>query len=71
MWMAKYESRNFEFDAFGNTEAEAKAYLLDGLLIHAQQYNLEPDWFYPSDIWAREIHAKSVYRDCSELRASK
>ena len=71
MWRAFYESANFTFEAFGDTEEEARAFLLDGFTVHAKQYDCEPDWFFPEDIRTGEIHARSVFRDYQQLGGSK
>lgn len=67
MWVAKYESTNFSFEAYGETELKARKALISGLKRHAEQYNCEPDWYCREDIWAYEVTAGSVLRDCEEL----
>jgi len=66
MWIAKFESPNFSFTAYAKTEAQARAYLLEGLETHAQQYDLALDWYYPEEIYTMKI-SPGCYRDNSRM----
>lgn len=68
IYKAYYDSRNFSFEAFAATRAEAHAILLAGLKKHADQYKCEPDWFMFGDadgIEVVEYEVGKAYRDCS------
>jgi hypothetical protein len=66
IYYAHYDSRNFIFDAFGKTAAEAKQALLEGLKTHATQYNTDDKhWWYDDDIWVEEFVIGKCYRDYS------
>ena len=68
MYKAMFDSRNFSFEAYGETEEVAIASLKVGLTNHAKQYRIEPDWWevYSGDIFAIEIECGSCYRDNGE-----
>lgn len=63
VFFARYDSRNFSFEGFGATEAEALQALHKGLKRHGKEYGCAPGWFYPEDIFVREIRLGAVYRD--------
>jgi hypothetical protein len=67
-YRASYDSRNFCFEAYAATQAEAHAILLAGLKKHGKQYKCEPDWFMFGDadgIEVVEYEVGKAYRDCS------
>jgi hypothetical protein len=69
IYYATAESRNFSFDAIGQTYNEAIGQLHKGLKAHAKQYNLEPKWYEEwADINVRELELNKVYRDRSEMK---
>jgi len=68
IYFARYDSRNFSFEAYGMSAAEAKKVLLDGLKTHTDQYNLEDDWWYPSDVFVGEFVLDKCYRDGSLIK---
>jgi len=77
MYKAKLDSYNFSFEAYGETKALAIEHLKLGLKTHAQDYDLENDWWHPlkNDIWAMKIEIgspsfNSCYRD-NELIKTK
>lgn len=45
IYRATLTSRNFRFEAYGDSESSAKNVLIDGLVLHAKQYNLPRDWY--------------------------
>lgn len=68
IYKAYYESRNFDFEAFAETEAKARALLLAGLKKHGKQYKCEPDWFMFGDSDGIEVVDYEIgkpYRDRS------
>jgi hypothetical protein len=69
MWIACYESRNFSFFAYGTTEQMARESLIKGLKTHGKQYDCEPDWYSPDDLYSYpiEIREGCCYRDGSLL----
>lgn len=68
IWVATLETRNFIFEAAGESEAAARFALVDGLLAHGRQYALPHRWF---DHFAddgvlgnvRRLEAGRCYRD--------
>ena len=69
IYFAHYDSRNFCFEAFGKSAAEAKKALLDGLKEHAIQYDTsEKHWWYDDDVCVEERTIGVCYRDKSEVR---
>jgi len=76
MYKAKLESYNFTFEAYAETKALALEHLKKGLQTHAQDYDLDPDWWHElkNDIYAIEIKLgspsfNSCYRDSELLKA--
>lgn len=49
MWVATFESTHFTFMVVADSEKSAKKYMRKGLVKHAEQYGIEPDWFEPLD----------------------
>ena len=68
MFKALFDSRNFSFEAYGETEKVAIDSLKVGLTNHAKQYDIECDWWhkYDGDFYTIEIHCGSCYRDNGE-----
>lgn len=69
MYKANFESSRFSFEAYGETEKVAIASLKLGLVRHAKQYGIEPDWWvkYEGDINTIEIECGSCYRDYEKI----
>jgi hypothetical protein len=68
IYLASAESRNFSFQAVGSTAKSAMEALRKGLLLHAEQYNLDPDWHVENaDFGVEALTLGEVYRDGSEL----
>jgi hypothetical protein len=63
IWKAWYDSRNFEFEAYGETPEGAKATLIKGLRKHGKQYNCEPNWWYADDICVLRYDLDTPFRD--------
>lgn len=73
LWRARLETPNFTFEAFGRDMASARRALGQGLIRHAQQYGLDPDWwrgrgFVPKITYVR---GSAAYRDGELLRGSE
>jgi hypothetical protein len=69
IYLATAESRNFSFQAVGNSEQSAMLALTHGLRIHADQYDLDPEWFEEwADIQVVPLMLGMVYRDGSQLK---
>jgi hypothetical protein len=69
-YKAMFDSRNFQFEAYGENETLAKEHLKKGLGNHAKQYQIPNDWWheYGGDIYVIEIQIgspsfNSCYRD--------
>jgi len=71
IYRAYYDSRNFSFEAYSGTEAQARAKCLEALQIHTKQCDLEPDWFMFFDnvdgIECDDYELDTPYRDRSKL----
>lgn len=69
VFYARYDSRNFFFEGFGATAAEARATLMEALARHAKEYQLPhpTDWYYPEDIAVRAVTLGTPYRDTEEV----
>lgn len=63
LWMAEYNSTNFDFISFGSSETESIEFLKKGLEKHASQYRLSPNWYYEESIRTVEIISGHVFRD--------
>jgi hypothetical protein len=71
IYLATAESRNFSFEAIGETYNEAIKALHKGLKIHAKQYGLAPKWFEEwADIQVNPLTIGEVYRDGSQLKGT-
>ena len=69
-YKAMFDSRNFQFEAYGKNETLAREHLKKGLRNHAKQYQIPNDWWheYGGDIYVIEIEIgrpdfNSCYRD--------
>lgn len=72
IYRAYYDSRNFSFEAYSKSEAQARAKCLEALQLHTKQLNLEPDWFMFGDVDGIECDSYDLdtpYRDRSEVKA--
>jgi hypothetical protein len=63
IYKAQYDSRNFMFEGFGKTKAEALAALNKALELHTKNRDLEEDWFYKDDIFVVEYQLGLPYCD--------
>ena len=64
-YQAKFDSINFQFTAFGKTEAKAIMALKLGLIQHSRDYGIDRDWWkeYANDIYTIEVGLDGCYRD--------
>ena len=69
-YKAMFDSRNFQFEAYGENETLAREHLKKGLNNHAKQYQIPNDWWheYGGDIYVVEIEIgrpdfNSCYRE--------
>ena len=69
IYRARYETRNFLFEAFG--EAEALKAMHEGLETHAKQYGLATNWWrkYENDLSVHDMTIGACYRDNEPLKA--
>jgi hypothetical protein len=60
-YKAMFDSRNFQFEAYGENKTLAKEHLKKGLNNHAKQYQIPNDWWheYGGDIYVIEIQIGS------------
>ena len=71
IYRAYYDSRNFSFEAYSQTENSARYHCKQALLRHGEQCNLEPDWFMFDDvdgIECTEYEMDQPYRDRSIVK---
>lgn len=63
-WQASLDTRNFSFEAFGDTHDSAWGALVQGLKRHGKTYKIEDTWFgeYLPEINVREIKLGTAYR---------
>lgn len=52
LFLAYMETRNFDFDAAGQSPTEAVNVLIQGLRSHAGQCEIPPEWWYSDDMQA-------------------
>ncbi len=68
IFRAYLDTGNFEFEAYGEGEDEARAILRAALIRHAKEYGLSADWFGPSDeLSVLKINMGCAYRDRSRI----
>jgi|APGre2960657404_1045060.scaffolds.fasta_scaffold57723_4 hypothetical protein len=74
---ANFESRNFHFTAYGETETDALKALKKGLLQHSKDYGLPSDWwkewtsvgvFDDDCVYYKKIEIGRAYRDSELLK---
>lgn len=63
IYRAYYESRNFDFEAFDKSEEMARALVMKGLVNHAKEYKLNPDWWDVEGIECDSYELGQSYRD--------
>lgn len=73
MIKAWYQTRNFEFTAYGEDTSQAIDALKKGFDQHAKQYNLNADWWkeFENDICTASIQVNQAYRDDELLNVTK
>jgi hypothetical protein len=71
MFLAKFDSPNFSFQAYGNTRLDAETTLKQGLNLHGLDYDLDKDWWHKwkGDIQTIEINLGVPYRDNEALKS--
>jgi hypothetical protein len=69
---ATYESTNFTFTAYGETETHAVNTLKRGLDQHTTDYGLDVGWWhkFSNDIFVEEIQLNEAYRDHELLKVA-
>jgi hypothetical protein len=72
-YQAKFDSINFQFTAFGKTEAKAIMTLKLGLIQHSRDYGIDRDWWkeYVNDIYTIEVGFDGCYRDNEAILETK
>lgn len=73
MIKAWYQTRNFEFTAYGEDTPQAIDALKRGFDQHAKQYGLNADWWqeFENDICTASIQVNQAYRDDELLKVNK
>jgi len=69
---ATYESTNFTFTAYGESETHAVNTLKRGLDQHTTDYGLDVGWWhkYSADIYVQHIELNKAYRDNEPLKVT-
>jgi hypothetical protein len=62
-WRAWAETRHFNFEAYGTTQAEAIDTLMVGWLAHCAETGAEVDYVPRDDVSYAEIEVGKAYRD--------
>jgi hypothetical protein len=72
MIKATYESQNFTFTAYGETETYAINTLKRGLDQHTTDYDLDVGWWhkFSNDIFVEKIELNKAYRDSELLKVT-
>jgi hypothetical protein len=69
IYRANYESRNFSFEAYGQTKSAALDALNVAIAKHNTQYKISnPSWFYPDDVSLQAYDLNTPYRDREVMR---
>jgi len=70
--IAIYESTNFTFTAYGESETHAINTLKRGLDQHTTDYGLDVGWWHPyaNDIYVQFIEVGKTYRDHESLKVA-
>jgi len=72
LWLAKYETKNYDFEIISESKNQAKDLLIDALESHGEKFNLNENteyernvisWFSEDDIEVTEIHTDKLYYD--------
>lgn len=63
IYKASMETTKFYFEAYGNTEKEANAILINTLQNHGNQYDLNERWFRHYEVEIHKIIIGAGYRD--------
>lgn len=61
--ICEYESRNFTFDGFGSTPAQAKKACIAAMRRHMVQYELRDKFWFDDSFNEREVEIGGGYRD--------
>lgn len=67
IYRAYYESRNFDFEAFSQTEERAIDSVITALEKHTIEYNLKPNWWELDGIECDSFILDYPYRDREAL----
>ena len=68
IYLAKGDSRSFDFSAIGKTEAEAKKAIIKTFQAHGRHYGLPLDWWKDNaDYYIMEMELGKCYRDGSQI----
>lgn len=68
IYRARYETKHFSFEAFGDTKTGAEAALRLGLKHHANQHNIAWGWEGDDEFQFDEILMGAAYRDNERIK---
>ena len=70
MIRAALTTKNFYFEAYGQTTSHALNALRRGFAVHAEQYSLPSDWWraHEGDVVTQYLMPNQAYRDNSPLK---
>ena len=74
LFHATLDTRNFSFEAYGSTEAEAREAMRNGLAAHVRAYRLIQSDFdaeYADHITVRAVALGAAYRDGERIGGAK
>lgn len=63
IYMAEYESRNFQFSGFGRNAREAMNGLRSAIARHTKEYELSRGWYSKDDFYVTSYKIGEPYRD--------
>ena len=63
LYIARYESRHFDFEVIANSKDKAKDLLIQSLNNHGKNQDLTSDWFYLEDIQIVKFNINQVYKN--------
>ena len=68
IYRASYESRSFNFEAYGKTKTDALKTIAAALNKHTIQFNCDPDWFDHDSINVVAYTLNTPYRDYEVIK---
>jgi hypothetical protein len=71
LFVAQFESSNFEFEGFGTSDKAARKSLLRVLRTHCKQRGAKlKEFYYPDEVFVREVRTGDGFIDKEKICAS-